>query len=392
MVGRRQRTAQATIAAVALVISVLAAPVSAEASIQSDQWYFHYLHIAQAQRVSTGKDVTVAVIDTGVDANHPDLKGAVLTGTSLGAAKGKPATQDSDGHGTHMAGDIAGQGGGPNHVLGVAPGARILPVRLGGDKGDVDVSKGIRWATDHGADVINISLGANATPPVDEKQAVRYALLHNVVVVAGVGNVSQGFTQVATPAGIAGVVSVTGLDRNGQAWNGSVHGRATVLCAPAVNIIAPGINKTGYTDDTGTSDAAAIVSGVAALVRAKYPHMDAANVINRLIETSDDAGAAGHDTAYGFGIVDPVKALTANVAPVKKSPIGMPSAEATGPTDQGTGRQSAEAGGSGSSGGPMVAVLVGAGALILAIVGLVVGLVINNNRRARSSGMPPPSG
>lgn len=397
MVNRRRWMARVlSVSTAALIAVAIGMPASAETR-QARQWYFDYLHLRQAQGITTGVGITVAVIDSGVDASHPDLNGAVLSGVSLGDAKNKPATEDPDGHGTAMAGDIAGQGNGADPTVGVAPGAKILPVRIGDDGNDVDISKGIRWATDHGADVINISLGADAIPPVDEKQAVRYALVHNVVVIAAAGNTNEGSTQVATPAGIAGVISVTGLDRNGQVWKYSVRGKATVLCAPAVDIIAPGIGKTGYVDGTGTSDASAIVSGVAALVRARYPDMDAANVINRLIQTSDDAGAPGHDTAYGFGIVDPVKALTADVASVDESPIGMPSA-AGEPSDQATAeRRSAEAAGSGTSGGDgsLVGVLVGAGVLILVIVGVVVGLVLYNNSRARRARLavsqPPPA-
>lgn len=398
VVNRPRRAAQVALAgAFALAFMAMATPASAETR-QDRQWYFKYLNVPEAQRVTAGEGVTVAVIDSGVDAHHADLVGSVLPGTSIGAERGKPATQDSDGHGTRMAGDIAGQGNGSDPTLGVAPGAKILPIRIGDENTPADISQGIRWATDHGANVINISVGANGTPPVDEKQAVRYALLHNVVVVAAAGNTNQGFTDVATPAGIAGVISVTGLDRNGQIWKYSVQGKATVLCAPAVDIISPtpkSVVSTGYSIGSGTSDAAAIVSGVVALVRAEYPGMDAANVINRLIRTSDDAGAPGHDTAYGFGIVDPVKALTAEVAPVKESPIGIPSAAAE-PTEQATERGSVAAVGSSSGGGDglLVGVLAGAGVLVLAIVGVVVGLVVYNNRRTRSAlaGTRPASG
>src|SRR5262249_40373784 len=152
-----------------------------------EQWYLDFLDIPQAQAISQGEGVVVAVIDTGVDAQHPDLRGSVLAGTDL---LNPPASTDgkvdTDGHGTGMAGLIAAHG----QVLGVAPKARILPVRAFGSLVHftiaAPVADGIDWAVDHGASVINLSWGTTSPDP-NMTAAVRRALASNVVVVAAVG-------------------------------------------------------------------------------------------------------------------------------------------------------------------------------------------------------------
>ena len=306
-----------------------ASPARAD-NIRDRQWHLSTLRVAEAQRLSTGIGVTVAVVDTGVDGRHSDLAGNVLPGTDLTDPPNNGWT-DQNGHGTAMASLIAGRGHGTDDgALGIAPQAKILPVRrtsgeLPLDRGET--AEGIRWAVDHGAHVVNLSLNGADTPAL--RQAVNYALERDVVVVAGVG-LPGGLGKILAPARIPGVVAVSGVDRNGNIA-ASASGPEVAIAAPAKDIVHA-TKGGGYSIGTGTSDATAIVSGVVALIRSKYPDLDAANVINRLIQTADDKGPPGRDERYGFGIVNPVRALTADVPRVDRNPLLDGVAPTTSPT------------------------------------------------------------
>jgi subtilisin family serine protease len=247
------------------------------------------LGLDEAWATSRGAGVAVAVIDTGVDSSHPDLAGRVLPGAEfpeLGTGG-----RDLLGHGTDVAALIAGRAG-------VAPEAEVLPVKLTG--GSADAEAAVRWAADHGAKVINLSLGGSAGR-YDE--GLRYAAKRDVLVVVAAGNtgVDQGVTPLARTAG---VLAVSAVDRNGAFRpDVSVAGPEVALAAPGVDI------TTSRGDRSGTSYAAAIVAGTAALVRAKYPELTAPEVAELLKSTATDAGPTGQDPQYGFGIIDPVRAL-----------------------------------------------------------------------------------
>lgn len=279
------------------------------------QWYLRFLRIAEAQSVSQGEGVTVAVIDSGVDASHPDLQGGVLPGTDmLDPAVSVDGRVDSDGHGTRMAGLIAGRG----RLLGIAPKAKILPIRAIPLETAPDlIAPAVDWAIDHGATVINLSAGGPISNLYDE-QAIERAVAADIVVVAGAGNGAGGPIQY--PAGYAGVVAVTGVDRQGRHAAISSVGFQAVVAAPAVDIYSTTLHH-GYSTATGTSDATAIVSGIIALIRSKYPSLSAEEVLHRLTATADDRGPPGRDDVYGYGIVDPVKALTADVPLLTPTPV-----------------------------------------------------------------------
>ncbi|WP_203660771.1 S8 family serine peptidase [Actinocatenispora rupis] len=329
--SRRRPVLVLAATATAAVLGVLAVPGPALAiDVRAGQWQLDALHIDRAQQLSRGSGVTVAVVDSGVDASHPDLSGQILSGTAIGGGKGgaNDGRTDAAGHGTHMAGDIAAKGGGREHALGIAPGAKILPVRVfsTGTAEPSDIAAGIRWAVDHHARIVNVSLSANGTAPSGLVDAIGYAMRKGAVVVAGAGNLSNGQDGVGYPANVPGVVAVSGTTRGGAFWSGSVGGPPVALAAPADGVVSTGSkaagNRTGYTRDEGTSDAAAFVSGAAALVWSKYPSLSAPDVIERLIRTADDAGPSGRDTQYGFGRLDVVKALTAKGIPhVGRNPL-----------------------------------------------------------------------
>jgi type VII secretion-associated serine protease mycosin len=389
------RAMTAVVLAVAVAgVGVVASPGVAYAdTVRGLQWYLEPLRIPDAQKQSQGQGVVVAVIDSGVDASHPDLAGQVLPGYAIGSGAAADGRSDPDaehGHGTGMASIIAGKGGGANHELGIAPKAKILPISDGTPAEEGSIALAIRWAADHGAKVINISQGAPADPPPDDEvQAVTYALGKDAVVVASAGNTGLGDAAVIAPANIPGVIAVAGTSKSGAFWSGSVHGPQVVIAAPGEQIIggAPSAASSNrYLVGDGTSGAAAIVSGVVALIRAKYPQMNAANVINRLLRTAKDLGPAGRDEQYGFGVVDPLAALTASVPEVAESPLlaAGGSAKASAPAAKDSRGGPAISIGVTNTWGAVLQVL-----LCLLLVALVVFIIV---RVSRSSRRRPPAG
>ncbi|MFV2116691.1 S8 family serine peptidase [Micromonospora sp. LOL_025] len=399
------------VAVLALVVGAGSGPLAAPAPARADtvrglQWYLDTLKIPQAHKLTKGRGVTVAVIDTGVNPNLPDLRGQVLPGKGIGSGTAADGRRDDDtrkAHGSAMAGIIASRGGGAMRHLGIAPEAKILPVAMGDSFDSADLSQGIRWAADAGADVINMSVGTGTAATPDEIAAVRYALDKDVVLIASAGNRLQNDRVVTSPANIPGVIAVTGLAKNGEFFAQSATGREAVLAAPMQEIISPrsaSVSSNGYGIGSGTSDAAAITSGVAALVRAKYPDLDAANVANRLIRTARDQGPAGRDSQYGFGAIDPLAALTRSVPAVDAHPLLAGAANGADP--------SAGAAESQKDDGPAVSISMkkDTGALVrgalcllvpVALLILVIVLVRRSRRKATAvrpgpPGYPPPGG
>nr|WP_205809016.1 type VII secretion-associated serine protease mycosin [Micromonospora sp. HNM0581] len=292
--------------------------------VRDEQWQLDRLGARTAWRTSTGRGVIVAVIDSGVDGSHPDLTGQVLPGLDLVAPIGS-AEPDPVGHGTTVAGLIAGRNDDHRGVVGLAPDARILPVRVLDAENRYDdaliVAKGVRWAVDNGAEVINLSLGGNGDSAA-LAAAIDYAFARDVVVVACTGNLATSpEAKVWYPAREPGVIAVSGLERNSDnLWSGAITGRTTVLTAPASGLVGarpPG----GYWRVQGTSFAAPLVAATAALVRSRYPQMSAGDVVNRLLVTARDIGPTGRDERFGYGLVDPVAALTTEVPPSHGNPL-----------------------------------------------------------------------
>lgn len=292
--------------------------------VRDDQWQLDMLGARTAWRTSTGAGVVVAVIDSGVDASHPDLAGRVLPGLDL-VESSNTADPDPVGHGTAVAGLIAGRHDDSRGVVGLAPDARILPVRVLDAENRYDdaliVANGVRWAVDNGARVINLSLGGNSASPA-LAAALDYAFARDVVVVACTGNETDSSSStVWYPAREPGVVAVSGLDRESeQLWSGAITGRETVLTAPATGLVGAR-PPDGYWRVQGTSFGTPLVSATAALIRARYPEMPAGDVINRMLRTARDIGPTGRDDSFGYGLVDPVAALTAEVEPVGLNPL-----------------------------------------------------------------------
>jgi type VII secretion-associated serine protease mycosin len=359
-------------AVLGLLFGAVGLPSVALADATRDgQWHLRFLDVAAAQKISQGAGVTVAVVDTGVDGTHPDLVGNVAQGTeTFVGSKGGNGWNDDDGHGTRMAGLIAAHGhsaGNGAGALGIAPKATVLPVRAGTIAGPTSIGPAIKWTTDHGARVVSVSAGGLDVSE-DLRKGVEYAIAHDVVVIAAAGN-SPKDTQVIYPAAYPGVLAVAGVDQNGDHPSVSVTGPEVALSAPAVGIVStsPGGR---YGTASGTSDATAIVAGAAALVRAKFPNLSAVEVIHRLTATAIDKGPKGRDDQYGYGIVNLVGALTADVPPLRPSTSPTPSTPAAAAPKAGA--------------SPFIWLFIGLGVVIaLAIV-----VVAMRLRPARSPGTP----
>ncbi|MEU5593722.1 type VII secretion-associated serine protease mycosin [Streptomyces sp. NPDC020298] len=308
-------------------IALLPSTAAYADGIRAQQWALSAMHTQEAWRTTKGKGITVAVLDTGVEDDHPDLVGNVLPGKDMinfGAQRGDRAWAR---HGTAMAGIIAGHGHGPGDgdgVIGIAPEAKILPVRVileDGDsargkaratRGDA-LAEGIRWAADQGVDVINLSLGddsVSAHPEPSEDEAVQYALKKGVVVVASAGNGGKKGDHISYPAAYPGVIAATAVDRYGTRADFSTRRWYATVSAPGVDVVIADPDHKYY-QGWGTSAASAFVSGAVALVKAAHPGLTPAQIKKLLEDTARDAPSGGRDDSRGYGMIDPAAAIKA---------------------------------------------------------------------------------
>ena len=266
----------------------------------------------------------VAVLDTGVDASHPDLAGQLVPGINI---LDEPAgTADSNGHGTAMAGIIAATTNNATDIAGVGyAGVQVMPVTVldaAGQGQDSDIVAGVVWATDNGADVINMSFsGAGFSPAL--QAAIDYAWAHDVVVVAATGN--GGSSAPTFPAGDRGVIGVSNTDQTDALNPGSNYGEDTFLGAPGTDIatLATVAAGGGTTSVTGTSASSAEVAAAAALLAAADPSASNGTIVGRLARNADPAGTAAET---GNGRLNLARALadfdTGYVEPAGAAPLG----------------------------------------------------------------------
>lgn len=340
--ARRLSASAAALACVAAA-TVWAAPGASADSIRASEWPVSFLNLPAAQQLSTGAGVTVGLLDTGVVQGRADLAGQVTTGPDYAGGVEKPGQPGWGEHGTCMASIIAGHGrdGGGDGMLGVAPGAHILSVRVIRDDDAPDlgqpttdptpISDGIKYAVDHGAQVISMSLGGDEQDAGDdssaESDAIRYALAHNVVVVAAAGNGALQGNPVSYPGGERGVITVAAVDSSGHHADFSTTGWDVAISAPGVNLPCDAFDSdASYLEGSGTSQATAYVAGVVALIKSENPLLSPEQIRTLLEQTAMDKPAGGRNDELGFGIVDPVAALRA-----AKSYGGLPPVPAAGP-------------------------------------------------------------
>ncbi|HEY4577712.1 MAG TPA: S8 family serine peptidase [Yaniella sp.] len=370
------RKVVAALAGIALT-TLVATPAVAD-SWRDEQYWLEDYGFTEAWNTTMGQGVTIGVIDTGIDGSHQDLSGQVVGGydaSGTGEPDGTTPMGPDPNHGTMVASLIAGHGHGDppeleddeddedseedsddeesdseeedeeaeeevepepidefgtDGILGTAPKAEILSVSVLLDDSaphvptvDDQIADGIHWLVDQGADVINISLASSAQDwPESWDQAFLHAEQNDVVVVVAAGNRASGSDIVGAPATIPGVLTVAGLDQDGSAsWDASTQGITIGVAAPADPLIGA-LPDDNYTHWSGTSGAAPLVSGLAALIRAENPSMPAPQVINQILETAQDGGDAGQDHLYGRGIIDANAALTEDVPAVASNPMG----------------------------------------------------------------------
>jgi type VII secretion-associated serine protease mycosin len=321
-----------------------ASSAAADSIRDNQQWVLDMLRAEAAWSVTRGAGATVAVIDSGVNPDVSDLTGSVITGPDYTGVKTSPASRDWGVHGTWMASLIAGHGHdqGFSGVIGVAPEARILSIRVIPDRGDPHYSQyerepetviqqsladGIHYAVAHGARVISMSIGYSA-PSGTVREELQQAYDRGVVVIASAGNSGgpagpgrDAEAPESFPANYPGVISVGAVDSNGDVAGFSSDNLSVQVAAPGVSVPAQG-RDSQYWWVSGTSPACALVAGVAALIKSRYPGLAPDLVASALTSTTTDRPASGYDSQVGFGIVNAAAALAkagelAGVRPAK---------------------------------------------------------------------------
>ena len=287
---------------------------------RSQQWALTTLKAETVHQENRGSGVTVAVVDTGVMSSHTDLSGNILSGTDY-VAPGTSAN-DENGHGTHVAGIIAALYNNSRGVAGMAPRAKVLPVRVldrNGSGTSANVAKGIIYAADRGAKVINLSLGSGQSSSAMQS-AVAYAISKNVLVVAAAGNRGCGLLGAPTeyPAAYPGVVGVAAVTQSLKRASFSSCGSWVDVAAPGQGIISTMIRSSvglgcsssaDYCTLNGTSFSTPYVAAAGALAIAERGWSQA-TVASRLQSTATDLSPSGKDKNTGAGLINPLKLIT----------------------------------------------------------------------------------
>ncbi|MEU3078038.1 type VII secretion-associated serine protease mycosin [Streptomyces laurentii] len=398
----------------ATVLSVIGLPLSTASTASAEDsspctfpgkkyegrpWSLQRVLMDQLWSQSTGKGVRVAVIDTGVDVKNPQLAKAVdaKSGVNLIPKDAKDAngnklergkengTTDTVGHGSKVAGIIAARPAKGTGFVGLAPDATIIPVQQNDADGHgtaKTLADAIQYAIAKEADVINISQDtANAVEPTPLlKEAIDKALAREIVVVASAGNDGLGGNVKRTyPASYEGVLAVAASDRNNERAAFSQSGDFVGVAAPGVDMIST-VPGGGHCADNGTSFSAPYVAGLAALIKAKHQGWTQAQIVAQIEQTAERS-VAGHDRLVGWGVVDPVRALTEDDKPIEK-PVareGVTRAEAPTPATVHLGETPDQ-----RSARLATYVVVGGGVLVAAIAGCAVAIRDSRRRRRRT--------
>ena len=334
---KRVVAAVASVVLTVMLTGATTAPVPQDPTdpVRAAEYWLDQYGIRDAWKTTRGAGQKIAVIDTGIARGPVEFSGAVVGGTDVsgvGSSDGRtPVGAVDANHGSWVASLAASRGTGNGRgMIGVAPEAELLSISVGfgavtSKPFTEQIVEAVRWAVDEGATVINMSLTTNTLdwdPSWDA--AFQYAFDNDVVVVVAAGNRGSGTARVGAPATIPGVLAVGGVDPAGVASNdASTQGITIGVSAPSERLLGVSADGT-LVQWNGTSGAAPIVSGIAALVRAAHPEMDADNVLNRLIRTATPAPGAGsgQSTLYGYGLVDAEAAVTASVPTVTENPLG----------------------------------------------------------------------
>ena len=294
--------------------------------VATQQWALRNLRAYEAWEITTGGAVTIAILDTGVSPSHPDLAGKVLPG--FDATTGGNDSSDWEGHGTYTAGVAAARGDNGTGIAGICWGCNILPVRVLGSNGrgdDATIATGIRWAADHGARIISMSLGGPEDTQV-LRDAVQYARERNVLLIASSGNGHAEGNLPNYPAAYPGVIAVSATGGSDVVTGFSTTGDFVDIAAPGVGVWStlwlPNEGDT-YGAANGTSASCPHVAGAAALVLTLRPDLTADQVGEILQASADDVGAPGKDADYGYGRLNLLRAvqMASDPAVLSKSKI-----------------------------------------------------------------------
>ncbi|MEU6043701.1 type VII secretion-associated serine protease mycosin [Streptomyces griseus] len=403
---RKVPTHAVLVSVIGLLVGI-ATPAHAD-SMRSMQWHLDAMKAEEMWAMSTGVGVAVAVIDTGVDDSVPDLQGRVLTGKDLALSAPGDEHTDPDGHGTRMAALIAGtgKGDGGGGAFGLAPGAKILPIRMTpGEKLNTQadglrefnrsVPEGIRYAADSGAKVINISQAVEeGSRNLDE--AVKYALSKGSLIFAGVGNDAEKGNKTMYPASTPGVVGVGAIGRDLKKADFSHYGPQVDLSAPGEDMVQACTSKTGFCESYGTSASTAIASASAALIWSKYPDWTNNQVLRVMLDTAGGPTSGAKRNDYvGYGAVRPGAALTkpGDPGPADEYPLPdlaeaeaaakeKPSAESSKAADSSARPLDPATSASGDGDGGDTGLWVGLGVGAVALAGVVGAVLVTRRRRA----------
>ncbi|WP_405627150.1 S8 family serine peptidase [Streptomyces sp. NBC_00016] len=348
--GRRVSAVCSALGALA-VLSAGLAPNAAAADVQSQQWYLSAMKADEMWKVSTGKGVKVAVVDSGVNPNTPSLKGQVLAG-EVPKALAYKATDDYLGHGTSMAELIVGTGAGGG-LKGIAPGAKVVPYRIAlkGLTNKTDKEKApdeaavIKAVADSDVKIISMSFTIDVAYP-EVEAAVKYAQSKGKLLIAGTGNGAEEKNFIGYPAAYPYVVGVAASDESGKVAKFSEHGNYVDLAAPGLDV-PTWCDETfrSYCDGEGTSIATAIASASAALVWSAHPNWTANQVLASLIDTAGRDWAKDDPSTYlGYGLIRPRMVLEqSNFNPGAANTDPLARENATGVTDEAGNSPSASA-------------------------------------------------
>ncbi|MFH9737581.1 S8 family serine peptidase [Streptomyces roseolus] len=422
--GRLRRALLGTTAIAVLTTSLVGlAPTAVAADARSQQWYLDAMGAEDIWKKTTGKGITVAVIDTGVDPDTPSLKGKVLKGWDASESKGDE-TDDYTGHGTTLAEVIVGSGA-SGGLRGLAPDAKVIPYRVADTERQneqavnaFDMAEAIQAAADSDAKIINVSMASDYYSE-EGRAAVQYALKKGKLVFAGAGNNAKKGNKKQYPASYPEVVAVAATTRDGVVAGYSQHGDTIDLAAPGSDI--PGYcDKTlqKYCVDSGTSFSSAIASASAALIWSAHPDWTGNQVLRAMLESAgrgDDWKPGTVSTKAGHGVVRPNAHINRgigqpgdpNLSPLTNKPTGAadggtaPSASATSGTSESAapsatastqapdGKQTSDAPVAGSNGsaaedadgGSNTGLVIGVAAAVVVVVAAA-GVVIARRRRA----------
>jgi subtilisin family serine protease len=389
-----------------------AAFASTQNSIAAQEWALSVLGVTQIRSNfdAHGAGVTVAVIDTGVDPNQPDLQGRLVNGVNL--VNPEDPTSDysdtsSESHGTSVATVIAGyphkeDSGNYYGMIGLADQAKIMPIKVGNETpGPASTAAGIQYAISHGAQVINLSLGTEYSDP-GITSAIDKALTDGVIVVVSAGNDATSGDSINPMATASGVLDVGSINSNGQKSSYSHYGADVSVAAPG-NAIEVGLAGSKYSEVSGTSQAAPWVSAEAALLIAAHPSWTSGQIVAAIVDytmqSTSGASAKGkrYDDNVGYGVIDPLAALGASEPASTANPLGGPkivstpaenlknagaSGSASAPSSTSTSTSPLPTTASGKSSSSKLPLIIGIVVGVLVLVGLLIFLLTRgrNNR------------